>query len=651
MKRVLLFMLMSQLINLTTSAQNWRTTDLELNATEGISVVDDNVIWIRDRGNLDAGFAITTDGGATWTYKDFPPELSESTIFIGVMSAVSATTAYVILSQDNSLSVRGLYKTTDAGDTWTRQDLIFNGSSSFPNQVHFWNENEGFVMGDGPSWFGPEIYAYSYGQWYIPAPIETSGFYSFNTHNYLRIVGSSAYILLNNGNILKSLDQGSIRGVYWSEIVTPFSGIQDVVNISYDFKDDLNGIVVYNNNVTNSAYSTTDGGVTWNSLGSDITNLYSYIKFIPAQNKYYSRNNSSPEFGLSYSEDGITWIRDENFNNKLLGEIEFTPTGTAFMAGRDVVYTLAPDYSTHPDYPALEALFNATNGDNWSNNTNWLDVTKPFDTWHGILTSNVNGANRIRHINLELNNLEGEIPNEINSLSALNTINLSDNYLSGEFPLDTSNFSTLDAVFINQNHFTFSDLEPQFNNLSNTLQAFSYSPMKPFDESTNATIAPRISFELTTKFSSLASVSNNNVYQWYKDGSAIADSNTPSYIVESARNNDSGTYFCEVSNPNIPDLILQRRPYNLIVSGSASSDFEFSIIPNPGRDIIRISSEEYIDGALITIYNNQGNEVLQTNIFEVSNYQIDISSLRQGLFILTLATDAGVYTKRLVKRR
>ena len=58
-----------------------------------------------------------------------------------------------------------------------------------------------------------------------------------------------------------------------------------------------------------------------------------------------------------------------------------------------------------PDLPSLVALYNATNGDDWVNNGNWVS-NAPLGTWHGVDTE---PRGRVRTLDLEENRLAGEI--------------------------------------------------------------------------------------------------------------------------------------------------------------------------------------------------------------------------------------------------
>ena len=65
--------------------------------------------------------------------------------------------------------------------------------------------------------------------------------------------------------------------------------------------------------------------------------------------------------------------------------------------------------SPETDRAALVALYNATDGENWLDSTNWLSDA-PTGEWSGV-TTNANG--RITGLGLDNNQLSGEIPSEL----------------------------------------------------------------------------------------------------------------------------------------------------------------------------------------------------------------------------------------------
>ena len=72
----------------------------------------------------------------------------------------------------------------------------------------------------------------------------------------------------------------------------------------------------------------------------------------------------------------------------------------------------APSDSSE-DRAVLVQLYNTTDGDNWTNNANWLS-DRPIREWHGV-TSDVGG--RVNGLYLWRNELRGEIPPELGILA------------------------------------------------------------------------------------------------------------------------------------------------------------------------------------------------------------------------------------------
>ena len=86
--------------------------------------------------------------------------------------------------------------------------------------------------------------------------------------------------------------------------------------------------------------------------------------------------------------------------------------------------------SVESDRAALVALYNATNGANWQNRTNWLSE-EPIGDWYGVVT-NDNG--RVRELHLGDNGLTGTLPPEVGSLSRLSNVHFWSNALTGPIP-------------------------------------------------------------------------------------------------------------------------------------------------------------------------------------------------------------------------
>ncbi len=300
---------------------------------DAVCTVNDTVIWIKDQ--LGDKFSITKNAGKTWTTKNFPAGIAANRM-CGSLAAVSDKVAYVIVSQPSATDKQGVYKTTDGGDTWTRQETAFSSANSFPDLVYFWNENEGVVIGDGISTTNGilEIYTTTNGgaQWNaVPAanmPTATSTDWSTNTNSFIRVRGNNIYLIGGTNYIYKSTN----KGFNWTAIKTPATNGNSV---RFDFKDENNGLLSNYDGTKKvySLYSTVNGGTNWSKI--DSTSTISEVKFVPSLNTYFSTGST----GLFYStNNGISWTKHPSFANVGLQPLNVTPSGNIFIGGWSYVY-------------------------------------------------------------------------------------------------------------------------------------------------------------------------------------------------------------------------------------------------------------------------------------------------------------------------
>ncbi|MFT0155410.1 immunoglobulin domain-containing protein [Tenacibaculum ascidiaceicola] len=104
------------------------------------------------------------------------------------------------------------------------------------------------------------------------------------------------------------------------------------------------------------------------------------------------------------------------------------------------------------DKDALIALYNATDGANW---TNKWDLNDSPQNWYGVKTNVVFGASgaerHVDEINLPNNNLVGTLPSELGSLKSLNLLNLSNNSISGAIPGGLGSAKDLNYLYLQNN--------------------------------------------------------------------------------------------------------------------------------------------------------------------------------------------------------
>ncbi|VXD15923.1 T9SS type A sorting domain-containing protein [Marinoscillum sp. 108] len=92
------------------------------------------------------------------------------------------------------------------------------------------------------------------------------------------------------------------------------------------------------------------------------------------------------------------------------------------------------------DSLALVAFYNATDGTNWFNNSNWL--LGPVETWFGVQTA----SGRVTELQLSGNNLGGSLPDEIGDLDQLQRLNLNINGITGAVPESIGNLINLEVL-------------------------------------------------------------------------------------------------------------------------------------------------------------------------------------------------------------
>ena len=108
------------------------------------------------------------------------------------------------------------------------------------------------------------------------------------------------------------------------------------------------------------------------------------------------------------------------------------------------------DSSSIADRAVLVAFYEATNGADWGNNTNWLS-DEPLDQWHGVT---IDDDGRVQELNLAGNQLTGSISLQLVQLNNLQTLNLAENQLTGSIPLQLVQLNNLQTLNLAGNQLT-----------------------------------------------------------------------------------------------------------------------------------------------------------------------------------------------------
>jgi subtilisin family serine protease/photosystem II stability/assembly factor-like uncharacterized protein len=263
------FILVGQSTTLGESAWEEQNTHFttQYRASYNIEIVDPQNVWFTTMNGTDGttarDFGVTNDGGTTWVPKTFS---YDAQWMPGDISAISGTTAWTANYSGETNGNGAIFKTTDGGDTWTRQgEELYQNSASFLNVIHFFNENEGYAQGD-PVSGNFEIFRTTDGgeTWTaVSAPAAQSS--EASTVGLDWAIGDIAWFGTNKGRIYKTTDKGAT----WTVLST---GVSKMIS-EMSWADEMNGAVtVLDYNQTTGQTSnwqflrTTDGGQTWNAV-------------------------------------------------------------------------------------------------------------------------------------------------------------------------------------------------------------------------------------------------------------------------------------------------------------------------------------------------------------------------------------------------
>ena len=169
---------------------------------------------------------------------------------------------------------------------------------------------------------------------------------------------------------------------------------------------------------------------------------------------------------------------------------------------------------------------------------------------------------------------EGVFENPL-QLPELEVINLSGNKLMDANFSSLNNLSKLTSLNIEGNNFIFKhiiDIQNLlfYNNFSGN---FSYSPQGKIDAEGSVTVNEGDILEIDVAPYWL---SENDEFQWYQNGTPI-DGETNSFLdLSPASKSDSGTFYLEITNPQVTGLILYSHYKNVYVNDIVISDIPIS---------------------------------------------------------------------------
>jgi hypothetical protein len=319
MEKFRYFILSFLLFPLLGSAQVWILQGAGFTTSSrgimNIAPVSASIVWASAYdGTGSAGpvqdFTRTTNGGTTWT-----PGIvnNASGLSISMITAVDANTAWVAMYLATGSNPQGVYKTTNGGATWTRQTTAsFSNANSFPDAIHFWDANNGWVLGD-PINGDFEMYTTTNGgsTWVqVPGsqiPNALSGETGYTSN--VCVNGDNVWFGTNAGRVFASTD----RGHNWI-VSAPYSTTQNTFPAT---KDGTSGLCLKYQTASDTNYllkETSNGAGAFYALSYAGSPFTGEIKYIPGTSNTYITTgvdaiNQPYRIGMSESFDGgVTWF-------------------------------------------------------------------------------------------------------------------------------------------------------------------------------------------------------------------------------------------------------------------------------------------------------------------------------------------------------
>ena len=252
----------------------------------GVSAVTERVAWASGNGGT---VLRTADGGSTWQRLTIPG--AEKLDFRDI-DAVSEDVAFV-LSIGSGESSR-IYKTIDAGRTWTLQ-FTNTDPKAFFDAMAFWDPNRGIAFSDsvdgqlvilqtrdgGKTWTRVPATG-------LPPALDNEGAFAASGTNVAVMGRDRVWIGTSTSRVLRSSD----GGLTWAAASTPLATGSSAGIFSIAFRDTEHGIVVggdyrKESEAIDNAAITNDGGRTWTAM-KGLSGFRSVVTYLPGTSLRHS---------------------------------------------------------------------------------------------------------------------------------------------------------------------------------------------------------------------------------------------------------------------------------------------------------------------------------------------------------------------------
>jgi photosystem II stability/assembly factor-like uncharacterized protein len=322
--------------------QQWRLQVTGVSAAlRGVSAPSASVVWASGSGST---ILRSETGGDGWG-RLAPP--SKDDLDFRDIDAITDSMAYVLSIGNGALS--RIFKTTDAGKTWTLQFTNDNPKAFF-DAMSFWDADRGLAIGDSVAGQFMIISTEDGGKTWtrippdrLPAALPGEGSFAASGTNIALWGPEHAWIgtgATTKARVLRTAD----RGKTWQIAETPLAASQNQGIYSIAFRDAMNGIVVGGDwsktrEAVDNAAITSDGGATW-TLVKGLGGFRSLVAYVPGSEASFIAVGPS---GADLTRDGgRTWTPIDGPGFHTFTFVPGQPTGFAAGSGGRVATITIP---------------------------------------------------------------------------------------------------------------------------------------------------------------------------------------------------------------------------------------------------------------------------------------------------------------------
>ncbi|MEM7129106.1 MAG: YCF48-related protein [Chloroflexota bacterium] len=454
-----------QIVHTNDGGTSWQTQDANTtNDLHAVDFVDVNTGWVIGGSGT---IRHTADGGTTWQTQNSPLPLDLYGLFF-----LDNQTGWIGYPD-------GVLKTTDGGTNWQKTGT---GITFQVRSIHFLDENKGFLVASDLDNDSEFLRTIDGGEtWEDVENID------WGRYRDVTFVNANFGVVVETfGDTFYTNDGGD----NWTRV--PRSG--STIHLSaIDFLDEIHGwIVGHEGTWPRGMLRSENGGRNWSNIagsgGNDVQFVSVEKGFIADDDGIYVSNTSGYTWEKSYPLEGTVTPEAPNTDTP-------TPTTTLTPTATATSTPLCNSISEIPlaECNALVALYNSTDGANWTNNDGWLQTTTPCN-WYGITCQNGTVYQVVLNDNLLVgtipvalgdltdplsihlynNQLNGPIPASLGNLTSLQVLSLYRNQLSGTIPAELSKLKNLEALHLYNNQLS-GVIPPELGLLSERLEVLNLS--------------------------------------------------------------------------------------------------------------------------------------------------------------------------------